>query len=267
MMLRKIGFLLLTGLAILNHAVAGTGEGKSLTQQAIRKADPPYLEFYRRASYTNFSFTVGLGLTAYSGELSNPFHFRRQRYHMNPHGSVAAQYRLTNYISARAEGGLFRLYSRAAEGQWDNKAFRGHNAEYYLAIVHDLFPKSEVEFHARRWNPYVFLGIGMLNYNPTNPETRESYRTQNADGEWTYPTMARIIPMGIGINYYPHDHISIGFEAGFRPTNTPYLDDTVAENDPNPRNDRYFIYGFRLTKQILPRKYNYNKRVKAGQRY
>jgi hypothetical protein len=261
----RLWLVVLLSLTGITAVFAGNGEGASGSRAGSRTN--PYFEYYRRASYSNFSFAFGTGLSAYTGDLSSPMHFRRQRYHLNPHGSVNMQYRFTNYISARVEGSLFKLYSEPAPGTWNDKAFKGNNAEYYLGIVHDLYPKSEVEFYARRWNPYVFAGIGLLHYNPTDPETRESYRPQGNNAGYIYPKVARTIPLGIGINYYPHDHISIGFEAGYRFTNTDYLDDASWEGDPNPKNDGYFMYGSKLTKQLLPRKYNYKKRVKAGQRY
>ncbi len=248
-------------------AFAENDGNKAVPLNSSGNKSVPYFELYRRASYSNFSFAVGTGLTAYTGDLSSPIHFSRQRYHLNPHGSVNMQYRITNYISARVEGSVFRLYSEPAPGTWNDKAFKGNNSEYYVAIVHDLYPKNEVEFHARRWNPYVFVGLGAVLYNPTDPETGESYRPQGNNNGYVYSRTARIIPLGLGINYYPHDHITIGFEMGYRPTSTDYLDDASWEGDPNPKNDGYFIYGFKLSKQILPRKYKYSRRVKAGQRY
>jgi hypothetical protein len=254
--------LLLIGWAVFSPARAnGDLSLKSISAAQVK---PPYFEYYQREAFSNISLSVGFGASAYFGEYGNPLHFRRQNFHLNPHGAVALQYRLTNYISLRGEFSLFRLSSRPLDTEERFFAsspeigFRTHAVEYYLGIVHDLFPKNQVEFWGRRWNPYVFAGFGQVYFVPTHPETSEQLKYRDG-ADYEYHQVARLIPVGLGFNFYPHNHISVGFEAGYRFTNTHFLDGAKALDQP-ARYDKYLFYGVKLTKQFLPARYYYYKR-------
>ncbi len=262
----KRAILILVGFIAFLPVKANDGDLTLRTLTAARKK-VPYFEYYQRETFSNISLGIGFGPSAYFGEYGNPLHFRRQNYHLNPHGSVELQYRLTNWISVKGEFSLFRLSSRpfGSDAKFFASSpeigFKTHAVEYYLGIVHDLFPKSHIEFWGRRWNPYAFAGYGQVAFTPRHPETNENLRPVLPDGEYAYHLVARLIPVGLGINFYPHNHISVGFEAGYRFTTTHFLDGAKVVEQPEPaRYDKYIFYGVKLTKQFLPARYYYYRK-------
>lgn len=236
-----------------------------------------YFEPYLRGSYSRFGLQGGIGFAAYRGELSSYHHWSAQKFHLG-HLSLGASFRVTNYISLRAEASYYQVGSRPVYYQNDPRIgredslirpFTSRNGEWHISLVHDLFSKKDVEFHAQRWNPYVFVGIGQTFFNPIDRETKEPLRPQENNGGYHYASIATIFPVGIGINYYLKDYISIGFEVGYRFTQTYFLDDfkDPAVDDRGRElavYDQYLLYGLKLNYQFLPIGYKYKNYLRTG---
>jgi hypothetical protein len=83
--------------------------------------------------------------------------------------------------------------------------------------------------------PYIFIGIGVFNFNPQGHIGNQwvSLRDLSTEGQKTplnpsqhqYPLTQPTIPFGIGFKLNVSNNIGIGFEWGPRKTFTDYLDD------------------------------------------
>lgn len=81
-----------------------------------------------------------------------------------------------------------------------------------------------------RFTPYVTFGVGVIGFDPeaylpnrTNPFDLNSRRLEGQANEYAQNSIA--YPIGFGLKYNIKNNINIGFEVGYRFTNTDYLDD------------------------------------------
>jgi len=81
-----------------------------------------------------------------------------------------------------------------------------------------------------RFTPYVTLGVGFFHFDPEatlpglpNPWDIKERRLEGQLQE--YPNNAISFPIGMGVKYNFYRNLNIGFEVGYRFTNTDYIDD------------------------------------------
>ncbi|MBX2841507.1 MAG: porin family protein [Flammeovirgaceae bacterium] len=219
-----------------------------------------YFKLYSHPLLSSFSVNAGLGIAAYGGEVSYPPDFAGQNNHMNPELNLGLEYRLTHYVSIRAESSFFTLKAKNLNDP--DKAFKSNNIEFYGAVVHDLIPKKSIESYYRRFSPYIYGGIGGVYFDPKSVENDESLLIEDVDTVTiSHPKTAMVFPIGIGFKYYFHESLSMSIEGGTRITKTDLLDGFGGKNDPNPRNDVYFIIGAKINIQ-LQTNYKYNRHLK-----
>ncbi len=95
---------------------------------------------------------------------------------------------------------------------------------------------SLMDITKKNFTPYIFAGIAAFHFNPyTHDSTGVKYYLQplSTEGEGLsiypdrkpYSRIAFSIPMGGGIRFRITPKTVIGYEFGFRPTTTDYLDD------------------------------------------
>lgn len=188
-----------------------------------------------------FEVGVGGGIMNYSGELTNSiFDFK----HMHFGGAIFGRYNIGMFLSLRLQLALGAISGSDADSpdrrnQIRNLDFRSHLFEGSFIVEANLMG-FQPRGHEKMFSPYVFVGIGLFNFNPYT-----THFDPNLDGQivhlqgWgtegqgsptfsnraPYSTTQISIPMGIGVKYAVNSNISIGFEVGFRPTFTDYLDD------------------------------------------
>jgi hypothetical protein len=85
------------------------------------------------------------------------------------------------------------------------------------------------------FTPYITFGVGAFSYDPyayyqgqkvfLRPLGTEGQGTAAYPDRKAYGTMAICIPFGVGVKYNWNDRMNIGFEIGYRFTNTDHLDD------------------------------------------
>lgn len=204
--------------------------------------DIPYFKRYAHPNFSHTSFHGGLGIGVYSGDLSLPTSGSQQGGFMNPQLNIGVGHQLTHYVAVRAEAAWFRLKAKPIEGQWYDTGFKGSNLEAYVGIEHRLFPKYHFESIYNGFDPYVFVGIGMMRYS-TKPTGTITQFSSNAKGS------TRIIPLGLGFNYHIRGNLWVSLEGGARFVASDLIDNASAEDDPTPKNDRYFIYRLKVNYQ------------------
>ncbi|MDN5203827.1 hypothetical protein QQ008_20720 [Fulvivirgaceae bacterium BMA10] len=205
---------------------------------------------YSHPRLSRTSISAGLGLSAYTGDLSSASNLSLQRYLLNPNFGLGLNHRFTNYMSLKFEVNYFTLYSETSPGVWEDQGFVSKNIEYFVGLEIDLKPKTDFELGHKVWNQYIFFGIGRFHFDPRDPDTKvplDKVATQQ-NGEQSKSAM--VFPVGFGVSKYLNDYLSAGFEAAFRFTTTDFVDDASLPNDPNPRNDAYILYSLRLNFQL-----------------
>jgi hypothetical protein len=217
----------------------------------------PYFKKYAHPLLSPFSYHIGGGITAYAGDLSTPPDFENQKNHLTPMVNLGISYRLTHYISLRAEVSGFQLYAEPQNNNDKFVGFKSYNAEGSLVLVHEFIPKSSIENYTRKFSPYLFGGVGGVLFQPRSIAD-DSDLLSNSDT--TVMNYAMVVPVGLGFKYYLHESINIELEGGLRITQTDYLDGNIGIEE-NTRNDMYFFLGARLTVQFLT-KYHYKRHLK-----
>lgn len=128
----------------------------------------------------------------------------------------------------------------AADDQSDNAQFKSRNLSFYTPL-HEVSLITEFNFfdmfkvNAKKYSPYVFVGIGDLFFDPRadykgNAYSLSSYKTEG-QGE-SYATSTIVIPYGGGVKYRMSEQFNVFTQVGFRVPLTDYLDD-VSGNYPD----------------------------------
>jgi hypothetical protein len=82
------------------------------------------------------------------------------------------------------------------------------------------------------FTPYLFLGVGVVDYNPQATYLGSTYdlRPLMTEGQAKpYANMAYVIPYGAGIKYNFSSSWNIMFNAGYRYVHSDYLDDVSSQ--------------------------------------
>lgn len=96
---------------------------------------------------------------------------------------------------------------------------------YEMYATYNLFP-------SQKFVPYLFVGIGMLNYEPSSGDSGYDGALLNNAAK-VYDKNQMIYPVGIGYELYMSDNLVFNGRATFRFTGTDYLDDVSNVEDAN----------------------------------
>ncbi len=212
-----------------------------LTIQQISKAQPsrisPMFHYYN-PQVSSFSWHVGYGYGAYSGDLSSFTDFALNNNTLNVNFSGGMTYRHTHYLSIRSE--LIRYTLRSGDKvKTRNFSFVSGNWELSSQIIYDIVPQYRID-KGGRVQPFIFLGAGLTWFEPTVSGGRNATRASKP----SLPITA-IVPGGIGIKFYLRRNIYLVLEAGGRFSFSDKLDG-VTEEASTLFNDNYILYGAKL---------------------
>lgn len=190
-------------------------------------------------SAQNFEVGVGLGPTAYNGDLS--VHTGKDIFgNMGINGTVFGNY----YIHPFVNLGLSLSYGqisgsdRYAEDdvlRRRNLSFQSNITEVALRVEFNLTRFEPYNFRSGA-SPYLFGGIGWFWFDPKAEYQGSLVRLQplgtegqGLDSPWEtgelYSLNEIVIPFGVGFKYALSEMLTISFEVGYRHTFTDYLDD------------------------------------------
>lgn len=169
-------------------------------------------------------------------------------------GGVFVRKNFGNYIALRLAG-TYGHVRYADKYNLKNKWQKGRNLSFESDIFEFTaqgdfnFFKYEPGSELYRYTPYVTLGVGLFSYNPyawvknakTGDLEKVVLRNIGTEGQLSgnpqyaapYTPMALCIPLGVGMKFSLNRRMNLLFEAGYRFTNTDYLDD-VSTVYPNP---------------------------------
>lgn len=214
-----------------------------------------------------FSISIGAGIGIYDGEFSGMSNFVSQNYFLNPGIGAGLSYRFFERISLRAELNVFRLSSKSGfTSEKHSREFSSVNVDYYINGVIDIFPQSRIDGKFRKWNPYVFGGVGQIAYFPShNLEGGTEGSDIGIDTtylNYDYSNFSVIYPVGGGISYYFDKYNRLSLEANYRFTRTDFLDGYKSSGSPSF--DKYMTVYLKYTFVIDPeprKSFSYDKYI------
>jgi hypothetical protein len=183
-----------------------------------------------------FSHDVGilLGASYYIGDL-NQKHF----YMSQP--AFGVFYRFNYNYRVAFKGGFNYGNIQGSDAQSNDPYQIERNLNFKTKIM-EFYVRAEFNFWEYRtghknfvFSPYLFLGIGVFNFNPEGHVGNQwvDLRGLSTEGQGTplnptqkpYALTQPCIPFGLGFKLSMSNQVSIGFEWGPRKTFTNYLDD------------------------------------------
>lgn len=198
---------------------------------------------------TNAQFVeIGIlgGASNYSGDLSDEGVAFKET-HLA--GALFGRYNFTNKWAIKGFAGYGKIsgddknYAVAPSASkpagnfqyWRNLNFYSHIFEFSVQAEYNLLPNDLNSYNSRPFIPYVFAGIGIVNFNPktTLNGTELELQPLGTEGQGTtsynnlkkYDLTVYSIPVGIGFRQKIGEAFFLGLEAGVRFTGTNYLDD------------------------------------------
>jgi len=190
--------------------------------------------FYNKNRNRNLVISAGTGTSHYYGDLAK----EGDHFNIKPNFAIGARYNFYRWFSAGAELTWFML---AGDDKTDpgkeirNLSFQSHNFELNGVIHVSLFEEDR-RFYMRPFaNPYVYGGIGFVNFNPTAKLDGERYnlRKLNTSGE-EYSNMTVSFPVGAGVKFRLNPFFNIVVDGGYRFLVTDNLDDVSSGVYPDP---------------------------------
>jgi hypothetical protein len=179
-----------------------------------------------------------LGASNYMGDLSNDGIVLGET---NPSAALIGRYNLGEKWALKGFVGYGRISGS------DENANTALKKSRNLSFYSDIFEASvQLEFNlvrnsmrynqrTKRFVPYVFVGIGLFNFNPKaelggvvyelQPLGTEGQGTTNYNDRSKYGLTQPVVPFGIGVRKKITQRLSLGIEIGARYTFTNYLDD------------------------------------------
>jgi len=187
-------------------------------------------------------FGISLGAAHYYGDLNTKAGFNRPKLS----AGVFFTKQFNNYIGIKIAGNYAKVgysdqYSKNEAQKIRNLSFNSNIWELSLSGQFNFF-KFYPGVEGYTFTPYVALGVGLFSYDPyayitINGEQQKHYlRPLRLEGQEPYSSMALCIPLTVGFKYNLSPSMNFFAEAGYRYTNTDYLDDvstTYAGSD-NP---------------------------------
>lgn len=133
---------------------------------------------------------------------------------------------------------------RASDSKSESAQFRNRNLNFSSPLT-ELSFQTEFNFFnyipssgVKRFSPYLFAGLGYVNFNPRTVYQGavydlSLYATEGQNLSNPYKTTVLTIPFGAGVKYNITGNITLGGEIGYRSAYTDYLDDVSGKYPAN----------------------------------
>jgi len=169
------------------------------------------ISFSSQAQFTKWSLSGGLGITSYAGDLDGT-----GISNMKPALNFEAWYKLHENIQIKAGTSLYQLAGNDHVAS-RNRSFRANHYELYAAAM-IVFPVDRLDF-------FTYIGGGITKVDPEgiSPGWIVDLPVYDVEGQ-SMESTALIMPVGLGFRYKVTPTFAVVFDAGYRLTNTDYLD-------------------------------------------
>lgn len=181
------------------------------------------------------------GISKYEGDLA-PTSYWTNFAHLNQAFGGIGRYHFSNYFAAKLGIYYGSISGDDASARDSGRRLRGlsFRSDFYeLSLTGELHVLGYYfENEIRRLSPYLFLGVGLMKYNPKaeyndrwvelQPLGTEGQGLSEYPDRDFYALTRAVYPMGLGVKYNVNNVLTIGIEVGTRLTLTDYLDDVSA---------------------------------------
>lgn len=176
-------------------------------------------------------FGISIGGAHYYGDLNTRAGVNRPKLA----AGVFFTKQFNNYIGLKIAGNFAKIgysdvYSKNEVQKIRNLSFNSNIWELSVNGQFNFF-KFYPGVEGYTFTPYVSLGIGLFSYDPyafltINGEQQKHFlRPLRLEGQEPYSSMGMCIPLAVGFKYNLSSSTNFFAEAGYRYTNTDYLDD------------------------------------------
>lgn len=193
-------------------------------------------------------FGISIGAAHYYGDLNTRAGINRPKFA----AGVFFTKQFNNYIGIKVAGNFAQLgysdiYSKNEAQKIRNLSFNTNIWEFSLNGQFNFF-KFYPGVEGYTWTPYVSLGVGIFSYDPyaflnVNGENQKHFlRPLGTEGQMRpdlypdrkpYSPMGICIPFTVGFKYNLSPSMNFFAEAGYRYTNTDYIDDVSSTYAPD----------------------------------
>ncbi|KQS42047.1 DUF6089 family protein [Pedobacter sp. Leaf194] len=179
-------------------------------------------------SFATWEIGVSAGGAGYMGDLNqnNPVKIS------GVNAGIFVKHNFSSYLGVRLNYNYGQI--QASDADSNNEQFRERNLSFKTglnegsAIFDFNFFDYKINGGNRRFTPYLFAGVGLINFKPEIKYQGTKYRLDRLATEGQvngYSNTALTIPYGGGIRYNYKDAWSIFSEIGYRTAFTDYIDD------------------------------------------
>ncbi len=177
---------------------------------------------------------AGTGTTHYYGDLAK----NGDHGNIRPNFSVGARYNFYRWFSFGSDITWFMLVGddKTDPGkEVRNLSFQSHNFELNALLYVSLFEEDRRFYLRPLINPYIYGGVGFVNFNPTTKLDGERYalRPLQTEGK-KYGSFTTSFPIGAGVKFRVNPFINLAIDGGYRIVMTDYLDDVSSGIYPHP---------------------------------
>jgi opacity protein-like surface antigen len=175
-----------------------------------------------------------IGTSNYAGDLVEA-NLGVEMEETNLAAGVLLRYNINDWVSVRGSFTYGQISGSDANARAENRAQRNLSFRsniYEFAVIPE-FNILGFNPYDRFYSPYVFLGLGVFNFNPEaeldgqwfdlQPLGTEGQGLPGRPSQYNLTQLA--IPMGIGFKYAITEYWTVGVEISSRYTLTDYLDD------------------------------------------
>jgi hypothetical protein len=177
---------------------------------------------------------IFIGGSNYAGDLvETNLQYELDKTHLA--GGLLIRYNINDWVGVRGSFTYGQISGDDADATVDyrlqrNLSFRSDIYEFAVIPEFNILGFNPYD---RFYSPYVFIGLGIYNFNPEAELDGQWYDLQplgtEGQGLAGRPSMYNLtqlsIPMGVGFKYAVSEYWTIGFEFTARYTFTDYLDD------------------------------------------
>lgn len=187
--------------------------------------------------YSNWELGLAAGGAGYLGDLNqnNPLKIS------GINGNLFLKRNFSEYLGLRLNYTFGQISGNDAES--NNAQFRDRNLAFKTDL-NELSAIADFNFFGlglgqndRRFTPYIFVGAGLLMFNPGLKKDGTRYKLSEfkTEGQETsYPTKVLTIPYGFGLRLQNPGGFGIFSEIGYRTASTDYLDDVSGSYSETP---------------------------------
>jgi hypothetical protein len=197
---------------------------KILTKRCLSFFLFPFLFSIGTANAQRIEVAATIGVSNYVGDLA-PSMVASE---MHPAIGFFGRYNISSSFAITAGMNFTRISGSDKNFDFNqprNLSFRSNISEYSTTLEFNYF-KYALGILDKSFTSYVFVGLGMLKYNPQAYFENDWIDLAPLETEGkSYSTTSIIVPFGMGVKWRINRNFALESSIGFRKTYTDYLDD------------------------------------------